>query len=293
VHLHTIGRRCALFSGFGVTLAIAIVLVPSTALAQSDGRALTIDGSGARSFETSVAALQNGLSQPRREELEIALAVIWIRNTLGSGDLDRDGDVDSDDGRVLVDDVTDLLEDIQRADILSAIENGGESGYTAADYFEDLDGLAYEAVLDLAGRPGDDPYFAALTRYRSQGHCGKQREQSVVRLKWCERFSDSSEAAIVTATGKALNEAIQALNEQHYSEARAAVEKLNLDTLSPYERSKTEQVLFSISYAEEKFAEAREHLQNAIAAGGLNEQEVAQALRQIRDIDAQLAGVSP
>ncbi len=82
------------------------------------------------------------------------------------------------------------------------------------------------------------------------------------------------------ATGKALNEAIELLNTENYSGAAAKIGGLNLDKLSPYERSKVEQILFNISYAQEKFGDARGHLQKAIDAGGLNEQEVQQARYQ-------------
>jgi hypothetical protein len=90
-------------------------------------------------------------------------------------------------------------------------------------------------------------------------------------------------------TGRALNDAIAALNAEKYAEARAALGKLRLDRLSPYERGKTEQILFNIAYGEQKFGEAREHLQKAIDSGGLSEQEIAEARRQIRQIDARIA----
>jgi tetratricopeptide (TPR) repeat protein len=85
---------------------------------------------------------------------------------------------------------------------------------------------------------------------------------------------------IDAATGKALNTAIEALNMEKYAEAQAAIATLNLEKLSPYERSKVEQILFNISYVQEKYAEARGHLQKAIDAGGLNEQEISQARYQ-------------
>jgi tetratricopeptide (TPR) repeat protein len=87
-------------------------------------------------------------------------------------------------------------------------------------------------------------------------------------------------ATIDAATGKALNTAIEALNMEKYAEAQAAIATLNLEKLSPYERSKVEQILFNISYSQEKYAEARGHLQKAIDAGGLNEQEISQARYQ-------------
>jgi flagellar basal body rod protein FlgF len=90
-------------------------------------------------------------------------------------------------------------------------------------------------------------------------------------------------------TGKALNGAIAALNAKNYAEARAVLGKLRLDRLTPYERGKTEQVLFNIAYGEQKYVEAREHLQKAIDSGGLSEQEVAQARRQIQQIAARIA----
>ena len=49
---------------------------------------------------------------------------------------------------------------------------------------------------------------------------------------------------IDTATAKALNTAIEALNMEKYAEAQAAIGTLNLEKLSPYERSKVEQILF-------------------------------------------------
>ena len=71
---------------------------------------------------------------------------------------------------------------------------------------------------------------------------------------------------------------------EKYAEAQAAIGTLNLEKLSPYERSKVEQILFNISYAEEKYEEARQHLQRSIDAGGLNEQEISQARYQFAQL---------
>ena len=60
--------------------------------------------------------------------------------------------------------------------------------------------------------------------------------------------------AIDAATGKILTEAIEALNKENYSGAKAAVSKLKMDSLSPYERSRTEQILASIYSAEDTVA---------------------------------------
>jgi tetratricopeptide (TPR) repeat protein len=91
---------------------------------------------------------------------------------------------------------------------------------------------------------------------------------------------NASAPTIGAATGKVLNAAIEALNAEHYDEALAAIATLNRDELRPYERSKVEQILFNIAYAQERYAEARQHLQRAIDAGGLNAQEIAQARYQ-------------
>ena len=96
-------------------------------------------------------------------------------------------------------------------------------------------------------------------------------------------------AAINAKTGAALNTAIGFLNAERYDDARTAIGSLRLDRLSPYERGKTEQILFHIANSERKYAEARQHLQNAIESGGLTQQEVTQAQRQIEQIDARLA----
>src|SRR5262245_55363392 len=61
---------------------------------------------------------------------------------------------------------------------------------------------------------------------------------------------------IDAATGKALNEAIELMNMEKYAEAQAKIGTLNLEKLSPYERSKVEQILFNIAYVQEKYGEA-------------------------------------
>jgi tetratricopeptide (TPR) repeat protein len=81
-------------------------------------------------------------------------------------------------------------------------------------------------------------------------------------------------------TGKILNEAIELLNMENYQGAAAKINTLNLDKLSPYERGTVERILFSISYAQEKFQEARGHLQKAIDSGGLNAQQIDEAKYQ-------------
>ena len=85
---------------------------------------------------------------------------------------------------------------------------------------------------------------------------------------------------IDAATGHALNAAIAALQAGKQAEARVALARLDATKLSPYERSKVEQILFNVAYAEEDYVEARQHLQNALDAGGLNAQEISQVRYQ-------------
>ena len=94
-------------------------------------------------------------------------------------------------------------------------------------------------------------------------------------------------------TAKALNGAIAALKAERYDEARAALGELNLDRLTPFERSNTEHILFRIARAEENYGEARQHILNAIDSGGLNEQEIAHAQERLKEMDAALATAPP
>ena len=89
---------------------------------------------------------------------------------------------------------------------------------------------------------------------------------------------------IAAATGKVLNEAIELLNMENFKGAADKIGTLKLDKLSPYERSKVEQIMFNISYAQEKYDEARGHLQKAIDAGGLSQQEIEQFRYQMAQL---------
>ena len=86
---------------------------------------------------------------------------------------------------------------------------------------------------------------------------------------------------IDAATGKILTEAIEALNKENYSGAKAAIAKLKMDSLSPYERSRTEQILATIESSQDNYGKARAHLEAAIAAGGLNDKEISDTRYQM------------
>lgn len=92
--------------------------------------------------------------------------------------------------------------------------------------------------------------------------------------------SEAPPTNIDVQTGKILNEAIELMTAENYAGANAKIDTLNLEKLSPYERGKVEQILFNIAYSQERYAEARGHLQKAIDSGGLNAQEIDSARYQ-------------
>jgi tetratricopeptide (TPR) repeat protein len=118
----------------------------------------------------------------------------------------------------------------------------------------------------------------------SSGSRIPQQGQDQAQSQQGQSQGGGSPPPIDVATAKALNTAIEALNMEKYAEAQTAIGTLNLEKLSPYERSKVEQILFNISYAQEKYEDARQHLQKSIDAGGLNEQEVSQARYQFAQL---------
>jgi tetratricopeptide (TPR) repeat protein len=107
---------------------------------------------------------------------------------------------------------------------------------------------------------------------------------SAVAQRAAEGQGEEGEAAPQTSidaqTGKVLNEAIELLNMEQFAAAGQKIGTLQLDKLSPYERGKVEQILFNIAYSQEKYDEARGHLQKAIDSGGLNQVEIDQARYQ-------------
>src|SRR5690606_35312767 len=86
---------------------------------------------------------------------------------------------------------------------------------------------------------------------------------------------------ISETTGRILNEAIELLNMDDYAGARAALQDLRMDRLSPYERGRFEQILSNLDYAQERYDSAREHLRPAIESQGLSEREISQLRYQI------------
>jgi tetratricopeptide (TPR) repeat protein len=86
---------------------------------------------------------------------------------------------------------------------------------------------------------------------------------------------------IDVSTGKKLNEAIEALNAQKYADAKAILEHMNMEKLSPYEQSRVYQIKASIAGAQNDYDGVRKNMQGAIASGGLNDEEIQEARYQI------------
>jgi len=100
-----------------------------------------------------------------------------------------------------------------------------------------------------------------------------------------EKEQGSKQGGVVDpVTGKRLNEAVEQIHAQHYAEAKAALAKLNLERLSPYELSRAEQLFAAVEQALGNYAAGREHLNKAIASGGLNDQEASTARFQLAQL---------
>jgi bla regulator protein BlaR1 len=81
------------------------------------------------------------------------------------------------------------------------------------------------------------------------------------------------------AAGAVLNDAIRLLNAGQFAEAALAIGTLELNTLSPFERSHAEMVLFNLALVEGRYDDARDHLEKTVDAGGLGP-EVAARVRE-------------
>jgi hypothetical protein len=102
------------------------------------------------------------------------------------------------------------------------------------------------------------------------------------------RRAAAIQRAVESDAIQTLNAAIAHINARRFREARAAVGELDLDGLSSFERSKAEQVLYTIAYEEERFEEAHEHVRRSIDAGGLSADDRFKARLALTDIDVML-----
>jgi hypothetical protein len=102
------------------------------------------------------------------------------------------------------------------------------------------------------------------------------------------RRAAAIQRAVESDAIQTLNTAIAHINARRFGEARAAVGALDLEGLSSFERSKAEQVLYTIAYEEEKFEEAHEHVRRSIDAGGLSADDRFKARLALTNIDVML-----
>lgn len=146
-------------------LALIMALSLLAGCSSTGWRAHEIDGSSEATFERSVGLLQESLPARRRAEFEVALAVIWTRNiTVGAGDLDADGRVDVDEVRALQRLSEDALTDVRRGVLVSAAHERGDN---PGSYVQQLHGLSYDDVLNLAD-PTNGMVFIAEVRQREK-----------------------------------------------------------------------------------------------------------------------------
>jgi len=90
----------------------------------------------------------------------------------------------------------------------------------------------------------------------------------------------SANAQVNSTVGQTLNEAIRLLNAGQSTEAKLTIGTLDLGTLTPFERSHAELVLYNLAFQEGLYDDARSHLQKALDAGGLTPEQAARVRDQ-------------
>ena len=107
----------------------------------------------------------------------------------------------------------------------------------------------------------------------------------LTQASFAQRSNDDKDAppanSIDARTGEILTQAFEFINADQIPQARAKIGELDLARLSPYERSRVEQMLANLDQSEENYDGLRAHMQAAIDSGGLNEQEIANSSYQI------------
>jgi tetratricopeptide (TPR) repeat protein len=113
-----------------------------------------------------------------------------------------------------------------------------------------------------------------LTLHGAAPASAQESEPSAPKRARQERASDS-------ATAQRLKKFYEAYSAGRDDEARKRGDDLLRSPLSPFEIGRVEQVLASIDEKDQRWAEARRHLERAIASGGLNDQELDAARYQL------------
>jgi hypothetical protein len=298
------GRIARFSAAWSVAIALGVVLVPATTSAQRNAwRGLRIDGTNPATLAASVASMQKALPANQRADFEVALALIWADNSTKAGDVDQDGQLEIEDILELRADTAGLLAAIQRGDFVPAIEALEQSGaeYTAADYFAQLDGLSVDAVLDLAGRPGESPRVGrAVKATKAQVLCRDVLDPdgyhpSAVRRRWCNSYfrSPAAASARTIATGEALTAALEAVRAGDTAAAEESLAGVDLDELSAFDRGVAETTWAAIRYRQELYPEAREHLQAAVDTQLMTQADVEAIVAVIERLERMSRSIPP
>ena len=96
----------------------------------------------------------------------------------------------------------------------------------------------------------------------------------------CAAQERTDSGGLDDSTARVLASAIDAVQHEQYAAGRGVIATLEQRSLSPFARSRVEQILFNIAYGEGRFDKAHRHLQRAIDVGGLSVREVAQVRYQ-------------
>lgn len=83
------------------------------------------------------------------------------------------------------------------------------------------------------------------------------------------------------AVARVLQESLELIKSEKFDEARTKLSVLNPPSLTPYERSRVEQMLFSLDIRDENPAAARNHMELALASGGMTEEEISTGRYQL------------
>ena len=123
--------------------------------------------------------------------------------------------------------------------------------------------------------------MVSATAYAQQREGGGRLQQRSL----ADEAEDASSAGTVDANvGNVINQAYDAIQAENYALAKDKLGTLRVDRLSPYERSQVENLYFVIAYEAGDYPTARQHLQNMIDSGGLNEQQTSQVRFQLAQL---------
>jgi hypothetical protein len=87
--------------------------------------------------------------------------------------------------------------------------------------------------------------------------------------------------------------AMEALQSGDTGTAESAVESLNLNQLTPFERGMAEALLFNVKYRQQLYPAARKHLQAAVDSGVMSQADAEQIVGFIGKLEGMAAPDGP